>query len=314
MSDESIKQQSNATPGRAFGTHIALAMLVSLATANLSHAQFTADDIVTEAQTHVSDLTDKDGNSVLDTNATLVLKFRVMFVTEGTIQGKYSDINTYNNFANTQADTTDSIFGGAADASLLDADQWDWKAVLSNDDGTRAEVNSDTEYDASASYAPGDITSDMITPVFNTTSGLVAANYKQLWDEPLEGIAKTQELNDSSQFVWTGTDKLPVGNASATANAVGSGGTFVTVGDPNTVGDFWNESTKNRNNSRPILAISPLLHVVNVNGDYKIQLASAPLPNGTVPEPGMLLVFLAGLGVVLCWRRTRDEDASLAAV
>lgn len=286
-----------------------LPVLISLIVADSSSAQFTADAIVSEAEDEVSRLTDKDGVSLLNTNARVVLRFKVMFATQGKIDGRSSDIATYNSFANTQARLTNSIFGGAADSSITDADQWDWKAVLSTNSGTRAEVNSSTQYDDDADYASDKITIDMINPVFNTHSGLLASNYRELWEEPLVNMNKTQTLANNSGNTWTGTDKLPVGNS--IDKGLGGGANDLAFYGKKTPSVFWKNGENKLKKANRIYAISPLLYVVNVNFGTGLDASYVIMES---PEPTTFAMFLIGILVCLCCRRGRKEAKVAASI
>lgn len=230
-----------------------------------------------------------------------------MFATQGKIDGRSSDIATYNSFANTQARLTNSIFGGAADSSIMDADQWDWKAVVSTNSGTRAEVNSATQYDDDADYSSDKITIGMINPVFNTQSGLLASNYRELWEEPLVNMNKTQTLGNNSGKTWTGTDKLPVGNS--IDKGLGGGRNDKAFFGKKQRSVFWKDGENQLRKANRIYAISPLLYVVNVNFGTGLNASYVIMES---PEPTTFAMFIIGILLYLCCRRPR-KDAELRA-
>lgn len=206
-------------------------------------------------------------------------KYRLAFVTIGTIDATSSDIEVYNNFANAQANINPD----------LQALGTSWRAIVSTVN-VNAIINTGTD-----PILEG-------VPIYELAGRLVASDYADLWDgtlDPRASISPTQTgdggipyLNDNNQsrHTWTGTD--PYGN---TISPLG-GASEPSFGDPTTGGPRWIYETTRGGPTDPHATLN------------HIYVISDELSYTPVPEPSTVFAGVFSLGVIgMSFLRRRNK-------
>ena len=253
-------------------------------------ADFSADDIVSEAESELGSVSDLDEG------------FRIVFVTNDKTSGNQTDISFYDNFVNSQA---------AESSSVVKDYQWDWKAIVTTqavdaDDHTGTAGNSDFPENSTENYG---------LPIFNLRNQLVAENYWKFWKAELEeDIRYDQRDSDGQRYAWTGTKKGK-GSDDSSGSYLGSSASNdykVFVGEARKKSDWidgkgeksWAKKG-NPNNLKEygLYAISPILYVVETTpGSFTFSTS----PDGAVPEPSTILI-IAGFFLIAMFKSVSER-------
>jgi hypothetical protein len=203
-------------------------------------------------------------------------KFRIVFVSDGTIDATSSSLTPY-----------DSLVGGEASAAKIDtylSSPVTWEAMVSVADGT----------DAIDRLLPDHV------PIYLLDGTVIASTGESLWSTTIQPLSHQINLTASgalasSNFVWTGTS--PDGTGIAVGSALG--GPTPVVGDSSAVTSSWTfDGSHGPTEMGRLYAFSSVLTVP----------AGSPAP---VPEPTGLMLFL-GTSLLIGVLRVAGQHAPSA--
>lgn len=216
-------------------------------------------------------------------------QYRLVFVTDGTIQATSTDINTYNTFVDNEAHTS-TILNDAFTNVGIDPASITWKVI-----GSTASVNAINNTSTN--------TVDTSVPIYGLDGKLIAFGNSDLWDGDIcphipaagiichdGGISMSQSGHYLFGDVWTGTLSSgvawsepglgPLGSVPVTiGSSYGTNVTWIRYGSD--FGPGFNGPVA----FRPLYGISSVLTV--------------PTPTATTPEPSSLLGFITLGGLML---------------
>jgi hypothetical protein len=219
-------------------------------------------------------------------------QYRLVFVTDGTIQATSTDINTYNTFVDNEAHTS-TILNDAFTNVGIDPASITWKVI-----GSTASVNAIDNTSTN--------TGDTSAPIYGLDGKLIAFGNSDLWDGeicphlPAAGIICHDggiSISQSGRYlfgaeVWTGT--LSSGVAWSEPNLGPLGSVPVTIGSSYGTNVTWIRFMSDFGPGfngpvafRRLYGISGILTV------------PAPTATTTTPEPSSLLGFITLGGLML---------------
>jgi hypothetical protein len=200
-------------------------------------------------------------------------QYRLVFVTSGTVPGSSTDINSYNSFVNTAAQSS-ALLNTALTAAGFNPSSINWTAIASTS-AVNARVNTQTQ------------ATDTSRPIYLLDGVLVATSYTDLWDgsiaAPLNVSQSGNTLTNPSEslLAWTGTN---ANGSTLTALGQGAG----RVGSISATDSGWVSQTD-------FSAASTF-----VNRLYAISdVLTTAAPTATTPEPSSLLGFITLGGLML---------------
>ena len=216
-------------------------------------------------------------------------QYRLVFVTDGTIQATSTDINTYNTFVDNEAHTS-TILNDAFTNVGIDPASITWKVI-----GSTASVNAINNTSTN--------TVDTSVPIYGLDGKLIAFGNSDLWDGDIcphipaagiichdGGISMSQSGHYLFGDVWTGT--LSSGVAWSEPNLGPLGSVPVTIGSSYGTNVTWIRygSDFGPGFNGPV-AFRPLYGISSV--------LTVPTPTATTPEPSSLLGFITLGGLML---------------